>query len=391
MARHIPFINGETDCRLVTRYYKDSPVARVCLDRVVKLGSSLPDGMKLWIDAAIDGLDQPFERSKNKDWRNYISQFSNYEEIGAPEFQGKPDASKVKDFVCEVLDRCITHKPAAISVPQLPLSTDASRNRINRSLAEATGRWREAHDHKLRLVLPVVLTSQNQTSLKAVRKEKIKAIVTCLEKSRADRLWVVDSSLSDQKGMGTFRNKRFPDLVRFHEELTDALPDGRLVIAGPYWGMNLLLWARGLCDYPAIGVGSSYQYHISGGVISTPVIRIALPPLRRWAQVAGLKKWLADAMSKIGKSDPAFEPFQKIHDAFATYSSRDAARAQIAAFYKQWCDEIEIPSPDGRPLALYQVLSSAYALGKTLPDLPAAEQTARRPERIAEALMLNCL
>ncbi len=41
-------------------------------------------------------------------------------------------------------------------------------------------------------------------------------------------------------------------------------------------------------------------------------------------------------------------------------------------------------------MALFQDLSAAYTLGKTLPDLD-NEGTARRPEVIAEALMLICL
>ena len=41
-------------------------------------------------------------------------------------------------------------------------------------------------------------------------------------------------------------------------------------------------------------------------------------------------------------------------------------------------------------MALFQDLSTAYALGKSLPDLE-DEGTGRRPEAIAEPLMLSCL
>ena len=44
----------------------------------------------------------------------------------------------------------------------------------------------------------------------------------------------------------------------------------------------------------------------------------------------------------------------------------------------------------GRSMVLFQDLSAAYALGKSLPDIE-EEGTARRPESVVEPLMLSCL
>ena len=69
----------------------------------------------------------------------------------------------------------------------------------------------------------------------------------------------------------------------------------------------------------------------------------------------------------------------------------ETTRRQIALFYKEWLDTIERTPEVGRSLALYQNFSSAFVLGKQLPTLPSSSGYARRPERVAEYFMLNCL
>jgi hypothetical protein len=76
---------------------------------------------------------------------------------------------------------------------------------------------------------------------------------------------------------------------------------------------------------------------------------------------------------------------------FGTLQVKNEARWQVAQFYKNWFDKFSALPPSGRALALYQDLSSAYVLGKTLPKLPEEEKTARSPARVAKQLMLNCL
>lgn len=162
-------------------------------------------------------------------------------------------------------------------------------------------------------------------------------------------------------------------------------------IAGPYWALNLVLWVRGLVDYPAIGVGAGYQFHLAGGMSTSPSAKIALPSLRRCAGVGpSLGRWLAVAIERLGASHPARSEFIGLQRAFTRGTLAGAAREQVAKFYKRWFEILASTPKEGRSMALFQDLSAAYTLGKTLPDLD-NEGTARRPEVIAEALMLICL
>lgn len=390
MAAHIPFVSGELDFRLAAEFYSDARVIRLPLEKAGNLTHRFPKGPKIWIDPEVDGFDRPFSKS-NGDWQRHVKQFPGYESIGDAEFQASPDRGLVEEFVASVLDACSKDSPAAITVPQLPIVNDASRNKMNRTLAAAAAKWKAASGYRGRFILPAILTDQRQLNRKKSRDSKRRAILNCYQKSGADGLWSVDSTLSDQMGSETFRNVRFPGLIAFHEELLKELPDRAITIAGPYWGLNLVLWVRGLCHYPAIGVGSGYQYHIAGGKHRAPLPRVAIPSLRRWVRAGGLRDWLPRAMKRIHEEEPAYEEFGQIKSSLATLTTKEASRRQVATFYKEWFDEVEaVPAP-GRALALYQMLSSAYVLGKTLPSLPATEKTARRPERVAEYLMLNCL
>ena len=412
MAAHIPFVNNPTTSQLAADFYADSEFIRVPLESMDRLHTMLPRGPKLWIDAGVDGFHREFgpitsedekreeqrrkkENKKGKkagwEWRKHMRPFPNYERLADRTFQLKPQRSQVEEFVTAILDKCMEHSPALLTVPQLPLVSDVSRNKINKELAAATGKWKAGANYKGKLILPAVFTNQEQLNLKGSRTKKKDVLLKRYQEAGADGLWSVDSTLSDQKGSPTFRNDRFPGLIKFHEEIGDKLPAEAMTIAGPYWGMNLVLWARGLCDYPAIGLGGAYQYHISGGAIQSPSVRLAIPPLLRWALTgAGFRKWLVQALADIDPSNGAYADFDELRKDYSTLSLRPAARRQIAGFYKQWCDKLESAPPPQRALALYEMLSAAYVLGKTLPDLPAEEKTARYPERIAEYLMLNC-
>ncbi len=392
MADHIPFVNGKTDCELVSRFYSDSAIARVPLEKAGKLIRELPDGMPIWLDPGVDGFNKPYEEARSVGWKEHVRQFTGFIKIGDPEFQKRPDVGTVDSFVSAILSECASYSPKAITVPQLPHADDASRNKINRALATATAKWRSEKGFGGRLILPAILTGQRQLNKKTERNKKRDAIMKCYRQSEAQGLWAVDASLKDQDGSETFRNVRFPGLVAFHEEIAEALPEGSTPIAGPYWGMNLVLWAKGLCRYPAIGLGGSYQYHIPGGQQRRAVVRLAIPPLRRWARTgAQFRTWLDKAIARIPKEDAARGELVGIRDNFSTLDNDKASRRQIAKFYKDWFDKIEASSSVERALTLYQMLSAAYILGKKLPSLPAIEKTARHPERVAEYLMLNCL
>src|SRR6185369_3983755 len=200
-------------------------------------------------------------------------------------FVETPDQKIVKTFVKELLDRCVKKKPAWITIPQLPIVKDSARNKINRVLARATGEWKSTNNYSGRLILPLIFTNQNQINGKTQRNPKVTQAARCYHEAHADGFWVVDESLTDESGSKTLRNTRLPALIDLHNELNQEIPS-RIRIAGPYWGMNLVLWARGIIDHPAIGVGSSYQYHLAGGTATTPATRIAIAPLRRRVNVA---------------------------------------------------------------------------------------------------------
>jgi len=66
------------------------------------------------------------------------------------------------------------------------------------------------------------------------------------------------------------------------------------------------------------------------------------------------------------------------------------ARDQTAKFYKEWLNEIEAIPAAGRPLALYQMLSSAFVFGKKMPKLSKSEGYGGDASMVAQQLMLNC-
>jgi hypothetical protein len=104
-----------------------------------------------------------------------------------------------------------------------------------------------------------------------------------------------------------------------------------------------------------------------------------------------LEIWLANAAAKLPAGSPERQELEAIKTLLPKLQQGDAGKRQIAEVYKNWVSKIEAVSPSGRALALYQDLSTAFVIGRNLPDLPSDEGTARRPERVAQQLMLNCL
>lgn len=388
MADHIPFVYNATDCSILRKFYSDSYAYRVPLQHIERVRSHLPDRPIRWIDASIDGLHRAID--EDNPYFEYIEQFNGYENIADPGFQGKPDKEIVGKFVMQVLDRCATFKPQWLSVPQLPATDDASRNKINRLLAQSTQRWKADRQFPGRLILPIILTHQNQTNKKAERTKRVSLAQRCYSLSQADGIWVVDCSLSDQVGAGPFEKIRFPALINFQQELLEVLPVESISVFGPHWGLNMILWARGLTRYSAIGLGNNYQYHLPGGVLMEGKKRIAIPPLRRWA-VANqqLHQWIKRVLRRLHKEDELYQQLFELERKFSQYEMNP--RPQVARFYKDWFDNLTSVSRPGRALALYQDLSSAFINGKNLPDLPRVEGTGRKPYKVAQQFMLNCL
>jgi|WetSurMetagenome_2_1015567.scaffolds.fasta_scaffold32416_2 hypothetical protein len=394
MADHIPFIFGDESIRLVNRIYSDSEIIRVPLYRGKELCKSLLPKMKLWLDPCIDGMDDLTIRrprpGKSNNWFNFMSDLPNFERICSPEFHANPIKPELTNFVKTVLDKCFEYKPAWITVPQFPLVETSDRNRINRELAEATAKWKIDRHFSGHLILPLIFTHQNQVNGKTARNPKVRQAERCYHLAQADGFWVVDSSLNDDSGSFTLRNKRFPGMIDLHEELNALIPS-RIRIAGPYWGLNLVLWSRGLIEYPAIGIGSGYQYLMAGGHTKKPNVRLALPPLRRLVDAhPQFSRWLDQAINRLDPLHPASKEFMDIKSKYMMLSEIDLAKQQVAIFYKKWFDSIADIPQGGRSMALFQDLAAAYALGKTLPDLTKSG-TDRRPEAVAEALMLISL
>lgn len=395
MAYHIPFITGSQGATLANEHFPDSPFVRVSYERIAKFRPKLPVGSKLWLDACVDGLDDLAPRrsqpNRENSWYECLRHFEHFDDVGSSEFQEKPVPAVVSKFVSSVLTKCSQEKPDWISVPQLPHEDTPERKRLNRLLAKASGDWRSATRYAGTLILPIIFTHPSQTT--KGRTPRIAHIAKCYAESGALGAWVVDSSLNDDSGSDTLSSEKLPGLVSMHEELKRKI-DSRIWIGGPYWGFNLILWAKGLVDYPAVGVGSGFQYVISGRPASgSAQPRLPLPPLRRRARVGpDLRRWLEGAFAKVPPSHPAHAAFAS---AKKSYTELEAvARRQIAAFYKGWYDSIAQHPPATRSMALYQDLSSAFALGRTLLKslpLPPAEAPGRDPGSVAQQLMLSCL
>ena len=118
---------------------------------------------------------------------------------------------------------------------------------------------------------------------------------------------------------------------------------------------------------------------------------MAISPLRRRVGVAQLGSWLVKSLKTLGSAHPAYAELTRINEQLDLLNAQDSARKQVARFYKEWLDRIGATPPPGRPLALFQDLSTAYALGRSLESFASSEGTARRPESVVEPLMLSCL
>jgi len=398
MADHIPFVFTPGDCRILNTFYQDSVMVRISLQGKDKTVQNLPQGPGLWVDGGVDGLHGWKPQRTDRDGKEtdfyeaydkYIERFPGYEKIGDPDYQTSAKNEIVKPFVESVLDECfrVTPQPKWVSIPQLPMVNNSSRNRINRLLAQNAADWRKTRNYTGKLILPVIFTHRKQVNLKTLRKGPLAK--ECYELAGAQGIWVAESSLDDQEGSGPLEN-RFQGLVQFHLELAKLLPPDAIRVAGPYWGMNLILWARGLIHYPAIGLGGAYQYRIPGPGPSPAKDRVALSPLRRLAVASPeLKRWLSTVLTKIQKGDVAYTEFDELLRIVG--QGQPLPKNQVAKFYKKWFVDLASVPHNGRALALYQDFSKAFVLGRSLPTLPAAEGTARRPERVAQQLMLNCL
>jgi hypothetical protein len=390
MAYYVPFVNSNEDWLSARQVYPDSVVYRVTMKSRAKMNWNSHPQTKLWVDTEVDALHN-WSKFGSQDFGTYFSNFTGAEKMADVNFWSKPDKTAVSNFVNAILSNVLDNVPSAewLSVPQLPHLKGSDRNKVNRALAEATREWKSKKGFKGKLILPAIFINQGQLNNKTERNSKVSHVFTCFESSGADGLWVVDSSLHDQDGVGSFA-KRFRGILNLHEELGKKLPQRTITVAGPYWGLGLVLWARGLTQCAAIGVGGGYQYYIPGGhLLQSSKIRVALTPLRRQAVWSSeLKTWIEDALKKIPKNDSANEQLSQLLKQFQILKDKKQARKQVALFYGGWLKKFEGIPLEGRALALYHDFSSAYVLGKTLKEIP---DKVKSPSRLAEQFMMMCL
>ena len=405
-ADYIPFVSTEKDCEILKKFYPDPMRIRVSLEKRDQIADRLPPAANLWLDGAVDGIHiwdpeevrskiKKKEKTRLKQYNDYIMHFPGCEKIRDSNFQKRPDYEVVKEFVRSVMDKCCddgSRNPDWLSIPQLPMVKNNSRNKINQSLAEAAGKWRADNSFTGKMILPVILTHQDQVHLKKGRKGPLSEVERCYKLAGAAGVWVTETSLNDQEGSKPLSTKRFPGLIQFHQELNELLPDA-ITVAGPYWGMNLVLWARGLVRYPAISLGTAYKYYIPGVSFPSGSAHAAIPPLKRWVAVSReFQTWLKESLPRIPRQERAYAELEALLRGFQVRGfDKEYWRTQVAKFYKDWLNELTAVPTSGRALALYQQLSSAYVLGRSLRPLPPDEKSAKRPEKVAEQLMLSCL
>jgi hypothetical protein len=387
----IPFLTGQEVCRLARDFYSDSPLFRVNSHQFSKLKDHLPTA-RFWIDAGVDGIHEHESRAQNEDegWVKAMNALPGFDQLATGAFHASPDYSLVEPFVAAALNGCASHQPAFVTVPQLPYVKDNSRNKVNRMMAKAAYMWRRKHP-KIKLILPIILTHRELTEGKVVRNPKVTLASQCLDTSQAEAYWVVDCSFSDEEGSPNLRRDRMQQLIAFHQELNERTQGQQLTrIAGPYWALNLVLWTRGLVDNIGTGVGTGYKYYLSGGFQRSGDARVAIEPLLRRARVVPtFTSWVAATLKSLDESHPFHKPLSKLQRSLAILTDSSAKR-QVAKFQREWTDQLLSNPEPGRPMALFQSLSMAFSYGKQILGDLKDEGATRRPESIAEPLMLNC-
>lgn len=391
MNEHVPFVYGQSDIKIAAAYYADSPFFRVAPSQASSLRAALPKA-KLWLDARVDGLHN-FSSGNDDDWRAEVKGFGDADHLAqAATTDTSIDKGKVSAFVEAAMARCQKESPEWVSIPQVPLHHKFNRNKLNKAMAKAARVWKEKEQASCKLMLPVILMHQDLVNRKTERNGSIKASRTNYEEAQADGVWIVESSMNDQMGADTYSTDRFPGLVSFHEEISEALNDGAVHVGGPYWGLNLVLWARGLIDYPAVGLGAGFQYYVPGQAPSKGKVRVVVEAIRRCAVVEGLKDWIPNALKAKGLPQTVSQSLSDLLDVIGKGLDKEPARKRTAKFYKQWIDTLAANHPDGRAVALYQDLSAAFVAGSKMPSLGDEEKPAtREPAKVAKQLMMSCL
>lgn len=395
MKEFIPFVRSRTDCEILNRAYAGVSMVRVTLEDIEPIAAGLPAGVERWIDPGVDGLHHYLHKEPPAEFPAYLQRFDRCEQILQIDLS-RPDRPAVRAFVFSVLDQCLRHKPRWITLPQLPVVDDASRNKLNRLLAELTHEWCDESGFDGQFVLPLIFTKRDQLRNRTQWKSKIDLALACMQLSGAEHLWTADASLSDESGAASNKD-RLPANVQFHRELRDALSASirpLTLIGGPYWAMNLILWARGLIDLAAVSLGSLYTYCLSG-IPTLPregTTHLIIPFLKRRAYISdALKQWLDDTLDRLEPQSPEHNQVLGIRENFDLLTDETVAARHTAGFYRDWLGHLVDIDASARPLDLYEDFSAANKLGSKLTRIPITADRRQDAGLVARQLMLACL
>lgn len=382
------FLNAQNELKILDKVFKSPGAVRVFLHSSSNYISHLNSKKhNVWIDAGLDGFPVRAENS----FSSYYEDFEGYDEFNDPSFLISPKKKVVEKFINSILDKCLLATPSYLSVPQIYHEVGTSHNKINKMICKVFAEWKIKNSFTGKAILPVVFTHKDAIIVGANRTSKIKTIEKLYNEANADGVWIVDSSLQDQSGTGNFEKVRFPAMIDFHKRIQEGIqPEFHL--AGPYWGMNMILWARNIITTPGITLGAGYCYYRPGSFITPSKFkRIAVPPLKRWCiSNNDLKSWLKDAKEKTVKSEDK-EIFSDLHSNMDQYNRFEKNKEQISQFYYDWYKSIEKVPKAGRSLTLFQQFTDAYVVGMALPDLKGENGRAKKPGLVANQFMLNCL
>lgn len=388
----IPFVHSKGDCKLSQQYFALPTAVKIGLSKS-SLASEFAE-TPIWIDPGFDFFHRP---SKNTDSTEFYRTLDPSLDLQKASFHAKPDKTRIANIVETTLKACLQSRPAWISVPLLPFTPGASRRKINEALSTATSSFLATQRWKGKLVLPIIIPSRDMVNKKPGRTLLTQQVIELADRAGADTSWVVASYLNDDTGIFNLSKTHFPHLISLHQALRERLPESHNIVAGPYWGMNLVLTARGLTNYAAIGIGRGYQYSLTGGFVPKQKgkRRIAISGLRRLVMAEGdeLADWLSHAERQVS-GDPEFmRELRNLRTELPTLvHSEDKAKSQIVKFYSEWAKSIENVPQTGRALALYQDLSKAFVRGKLIGrTLPQSETGSKFPESVAQQLMLHCI
>lgn len=400
-ATYIPFVRTKGECDIAQQVMQDVDLVRVSAEFIDE--GPMPVNWRLWVDPSFDGYDDVANRGWTADpnsirgWEKWIRTFPEHK---APLSSEKPKHPQLAELARNILSAIARQNPAVISVPQVTHDASTNSHKINESLASAAGDWKAANWNKGILALPVVITDYEvyRTKTKGWG-PKIKTISRSIEASRASIVWVVHAKFDDLCGVSSRDKEEFPKLIDFHYRLKEALPSNTTLIAGPYWAINLILWARGVIDIPAISCGSGYKYYPPTAFRPQPKNRIALPSLRRWySATPDLKEWVREAKRKFPPRTPVRAELEQIESQFSSFlggRGRKPSMLQTASFYEMWIQQLAGTHAAGRALFLYQDFSSAFVTGsqmkKPLPKDSSLSADARKPGAMAQQFMLQCL